>query len=294
MNSDAYNSQGKKVTKKVKLDKSVFASPINKTVMKMAVDVFRTNQRQGTAHTKTRSEVRGGGAKPWAQKGTGRARHGSIRSPIWKGGGVTFGPRNERNYKRKLPRKVKKLAIRSAFSQHAKDRSILILEDVKFNYKDKKLTKNVVSLVAKLPTDGKKVLFIHKGDRKDLYLGGRNIQNVSVIPVNEVNIYALLNHDFVVILEDTLEKISKNWGKEDKTSKVKEPKVTRRKVEKKEPRKVSGSIETLGLPLRTMNALSKAGIKTQKQLTKKIEDGGKIKGVGPKGVEEIKKLLKIK
>ena len=255
--------------------------------MQTAIRIYHANQRQA-AHTKVRKEVRGGGAKPWAQKGTGRARHGSIRSPIWKGGGVTFGPRKERNYKRTLSQKVRKNAIRSAFTLHAKSKTILILKEVVF--KDKKLTKGVVSLIGKLPVEGKKVLFIHKGDVHDLYLGGRNIPNVDVIPVNEINVYTLVNFDTVVVLQDALEQISKMWGREKKSKKIKEVKI---KTKKRDKGKSDKNIDSLGFQKRIENALTSKGIKTTKQLKEILEKGEKLEGIGPKSLIEIKKILKM-
>lgn len=283
-----YSSKGKKLSKKVTLEDGVFAAKINTPLMRTAVHVFLSNQRQATAHTKTRGEVRGGGAKPWKQKGTGRARHGSIRSPIWKGGGVVFGPRTERNYKRKLPNKMKKAALRSALSYFASDKRLVILESLDVD--QNRLTKQVLGLTEKLPVEGK-VLYIQKGNLKNLYLGSRNLKHINVITVHEVNVYTLLNHKFLVILQDALEDIYKFWGRTKEVKDHGKEKVVRKKVgagakEKK-------TLGDMGFSTRVVNALQKQGITTSAKLEEKVRKGEKIEGVGAKSMEEIKKVLKI-
>lgn len=292
MQQQIYSLQGKKLAKKISLDDAVFNAKINKQLMNLAVYVYLTNQRKSTAHTKTKAEVRGGGAKPWRQKGTGRARHGSIRSPIWKGGGVTFGPRNERNYKRKLTKKMKKAAIRSVLSFFANEKKIIILESG--NIKDGKLTKQVVDLTRKLPIEGK-VLFIQNQKNKNLHLGARNLQDVNVINVNQINVYTILKHKNLVILEDAAEEIGKLWGGEKKAEKqiTDVQKKTKAKKES-ESEKVSNSLEDLNLSTRVLSSLEKANIKNQSDLKRMIEKGEKVPGVGAKSVEDIKKLLKNK
>lgn len=278
-----FDKNGKATGKKVKLDDSVFGAPVNEYLLELSVYVYLSNQRKSTAHTKTRAEVRGGGAKPWKQKGTGRARHGSIRSPIWKGGGVTFGPRKERNYKKKMTKKMKKVAIRSAFSLYAKDKKLAIIDTLEI--KDKKLTKQVVDLTSKL-TDAKKVLYIKNQNNKDFFLGSRNLKDVNVINVNQVNVYTLLNHNFIVVLNDSLEVISKYWGKGGKQKEDK-PKKISKKTKKEETK-----LDNLGLPTRVMSALEKSKITTVQQLKEKVEKGEKIAGVGEKSLQDIKKVLK--
>jgi large subunit ribosomal protein L4 len=300
MQLSLYNSKGKKIAKKVELEDSVFARRTNKILMKLAVYVYLSNQRVSTAHAKTRSEVRGGGVKPWRQKGTGRARAGSIRSPIWKGGGVVFGPRNVRNYKKKMSKNMKKAAIKSAFSYFASEKKIVVLESV--DLKDKYLTKQTVELTAVLPVE-KKVLYIQDGKQQKLYLGSRNLKKINVINVNEVNVYTLLNHDYLVIFKDALDDISKFWGKGSKEKLVgkkmekskeigKKKYVSEKKTLKKE-KDEENVLEDLGLSRRIVNALSKQNIKTKVELGDAIKSGKKIKGVGEKSLEEIKKTLKI-
>src|SRR4030042_2585751 len=161
-----YSAKGAKLKQKILADETVFNAPINEVLLKKVVYIARQNQRISIANTKTRGEVRGGGVKPWAQKGTGRARHGSRRSPIWKGGGITFGPRSDSNYKRKLTKRMKKAAIRGVFSFLVKNNKVILIENT--NLSDKRLTNQLVEIIKKLPVRGR-ILFIHKGDNQNLY-----------------------------------------------------------------------------------------------------------------------------
>lgn len=297
MELNLYNQKGKKLAKKVKLDDRVFASKVNKPLMRIAVHVYLVNQRQSTAHTKGRGEVRGGGAKPWKQKGTGRARHGSIRSPIWKGGGVAFGPRADRNYKRKFSGKMRKAAIRSAFSYFAKNKKITILE--RLDLDKARLTKQVVKITRELPLE-EKVLYIQKGNLKDLYLGSRNLKRINVVPVNELNVYTMLNHKSLVILQDALEDINKFWCK-GATSKEKKPKgKVVEKIKRGETKKVAKAskkeqvLEESGFSKRVVSALLKQNITSKGQVVDLIKKGKKIEGIGSKSLDEIKEVLKIK
>ncbi len=301
MDLNLYSKTGRKLKKKVKLDDSVFGAKVNPYLVSLAVRIYLGNQRKSTAHTKTRAEVRGGGKKPWAQKGTGRARHGSIRSPIWKGGGVTFGPRKERNYKRKLSKGMKKAAIRSAFSDFAGRKKIIIIE--KIDLENKRMTKQVIKLTDKLTVE-KKVLYIQKGKNRNLYLGSRNLKDIDTININEVNVYNLLNNDCLVIIEDVLEDISKFWGlgkasDKDKEDKKKIKRVSSRSSAKKSEKKKTErgkenkDIKELKLPARVENVLKKEGIKTRDELRSFINSGRKIRGIGEKSVEHIKKKIKI-
>lgn len=233
---DVFDTKGKKTQKKVTLDKVVFDSEVNEQLLSMAVHVFLMNQREANAHSKDRSEVRGGGKKPWRQKGTGRARHGSTRSPIWTGGGVTFGPSNERNFKKKLNKKVKLKALRNAFTQKNKSGDVIIIED----FKPTK-TKDVEALVKNLKLEGK-VTFIQL-EEDGLNRFGSNIANVNVLRVGEVNIYDVLNNNNLVILEGALTEISSRWGEDSGTVKQQNSKSTKDKdtkaVEKQSSKKTT-------------------------------------------------------
>lgn len=294
MQLPVYSPKGTKTSKKVTVDDVVFNAPVNEHLLQMAVYVYRSNQRSVAAHTKTRSEVRGGGAKPWRQKGTGRARHGSIRSPIWKGGGVTFGPRSDRNYKKKLTKKMRKNAVRSIFSQFAGEKKVLILEST--DLKDERLTKQVISLYEKLPVEGN-VLFIQPERNRELYLGARNLPYAGVINVEDVNVYTLATYDYIVILQDALDKIHAFWGtdagdrkREQKAVRVK--KEAHKKVaEDSKSKQKEGSVGSLKISERIKTALEKAGIQSVDELREKVDSGKKIAGVGKKSEDELKKVL---
>ena len=275
-----YDAKGTKLNKKVTLDSEVFGSKINMILVRQSLHVYSMNQRQATAHTKIRSEVHGGGAKPWAQKGTGRARHGSIRSPIWKGGGVVFGPRSSRNYKRKLTKKMRKAAMRSVLSYVAEEKRLIILE--KIDIKDKHLTRQVLDIIEKLPVDGK-ILFIQGGEHKNLYFGCRNLEKINVINVFETNVYDILNHDYIVVFQNVLDTMSTFWGKKEKVLEKKKD-----EIQKKDTLK-----EMSELPTRVKTILDKQGLKTKEQIVSAVKKGKKIEGIGQKSIEEIKKVYNI-
>ena len=171
----------------------------------------RANARQGNASTKTRSEVRGGGRKPWRQKGTGRARAGSIRSPLWRGGGVIFGPK-PRDYSKKMNRKERRLAIRTAFDSRKTDLVAVDLEDITQNLPQPK-TKELASALTRWGIDtDKQVLFILSKISETLYLSARNIAGVRLIRADSLNVYDLLLADTIVVTVDALTKIEEVYG----------------------------------------------------------------------------------
>ncbi|MDD3648150.1 MAG: 50S ribosomal protein L4 [Candidatus Dojkabacteria bacterium] len=293
MKFDLYNQKGKKLDKKIELEDSIFGAKINKDLLNLSVYIYQANQRQSTADTKTRSDVRGGGAKPWKQKGTGRARHGSIRSPIWKGGGVTFGPRKVRNFKKSMTKKMKRAAIRSAFSLFVKDNALTIVDRIEI--KDKQLTKQVDEMNRKL-AGNKNALYIHAGDNKNLYLGSRNLGNVDVIPVNEVSVYRLISCDHIIMIQDSLDIVSELWAKAQNSIEPSKERIVRgepqkRTVENKVLSSDDKGLEELNLSARTVSALKKEKVATVEELKNKIEAGEKIAGIGPKSVDEIKRIL---
>lgn len=197
-----YNNNGNEV-EKVNLNKEIFEEKINEHVVHEAVTAQLAAKRQGNASTKGRSEVRGGGRKPWRQKGTGRARHGSIRSPLWVGGGITFGPK-PRSYKKKINRKTKKLAIRSVLTAKADAGELLIIDNLSF---DRPKTKDAIELLQNLNLSDKKVLFVLPEKDKNTYLSIRNIANVKTMVLDGLNVYDLLNNDMVVIPQPALDKL---------------------------------------------------------------------------------------
>ncbi|MEO0130097.1 MAG: 50S ribosomal protein L4 [candidate division WOR-3 bacterium] len=187
----------------IEIPEDIFACEINKALIWEAVTNYLNNQRQGTASTKTRGEVRGGGRKPWAQKHTGRARHGSIRSPIWRKGGVVFGPK-PRDYYYSLPRKKKRIALLSALSARYQDKEILFLED--FNLNEPK-TKLMYNILKNLKMNDKKVLLVVKNMEKNIKLSSRNIPNLTLMPANSLNAYEILVNDKIIFTESGLESL---------------------------------------------------------------------------------------
>jgi large subunit ribosomal protein L4 len=168
-----------------------------------------TNARQGTASTKTRAEVRGGGRKPWRQKGTGRARAGSIRSPLWRGGGVIFGPK-PRNYEIKMNRKERRLALRTALASRAAD--MIVVEDFAEQLSRPK-TKELVAAIARWGVEPEaKVLLILPEPAQNVYLSARNVEKLNLIPATQLNVYDLLNADKIVVTASAIKKIHEVYG----------------------------------------------------------------------------------
>ena len=195
------DTSGKKV-KEVKAPDEVFAVPLKEHLVYETVINYRANQRQGTASTKTRAEVRGGGRKPWRQKGTGRARAGSTRSPIWKGGGITFGPR-PRDYSYSLPKKAKRTALKSVLSMKLAEKQLLIVDALEM--KEPK-TKEAMALIKNLKVDS--VLFVDRHDNRNLFLSARNIPKTKVVDVNQVNVYDVLNHNWLVLTKRAFDSLT--------------------------------------------------------------------------------------
>lgn len=168
-----------------------------------------TNARQGNASTKTRAEVRGGGRKPWRQKGTGRARAGSIRSPLWRGGGVIFGPK-PRDYEIKMNRKERRLALRTALFSRAED--MIVVEDFREQLSQPK-TKELVAAIARWGVEPQaKVLLIVSERANNVYLSARNVEKLILLPANQLNIYDVLNADKIVATASALQKIQEVYG----------------------------------------------------------------------------------
>ncbi len=201
-----YNQEGRK-TSKLELADSVFGIEPNMNAMHLAVVSYLAAQRQGTQSTLTRSEVSGGGAKPWRQKGTGRARQGSTRSPQWTHGGIALGPK-PRKYKVSLNKKVKRLAMKSALSSKVAADEMLVLNKVEL---ESIKTKAVVEMLTKLKT-GKKVLIVLPENDDVLYKSARNIEGVKVVTVNTLCVYDILNCTSLVVLKDAAKKIEEVYA----------------------------------------------------------------------------------
>lgn len=195
-----------KIIGEIELPSQIFDQKSNPDLVYQVVNVLRGNQRQVLAHTKGRSEVRGGGKKPWAQKGTGRARHGSIRSPIWKGGGVTHGPRKERVFKRKVNQKMKQKALSVVLSEKARRGYIKIIENLEI---PEAKTKTLMDLLKPLLANRKTQSAIVLSEKKDekLEKAARNIQYLKVVDASNVNVLDLLNYKFVIMTLGSLDKI---------------------------------------------------------------------------------------
>lgn len=201
-----YNVSGQQIGD-IELNDSVFGVEINEHVLYEAVKNHLANRRQGTQSAKTRSEVRGGGRKPWRQKGTGRARHGSIRSPIWKGGGVVFAPK-PRDYSYKLPKKIKRLAMKSALSSKVVNGEIIVLDELKM---DRPKTKDMVSILNNLNSN-KKALIVMSEKDENVIKSARNIQGTKTTLVNTLNVYDILNCDSFIITKDAVRKVEEVYA----------------------------------------------------------------------------------
>ncbi len=197
-----------KVVGKITLPENIFGLEVRKDILHTAVVNYLANQRQGTHATKTRGMVRGGGKKPWRQKHTGRARHGSIRSPLWKGGGVVFGPQ-PRDYSYKLPKKQKRLALKVALSAKLKDGELTVVDSLNF---DKPRTKDMVAFLKGLNLDSSSVLVVTEDRDENVFLSARNIPGVDVMRAQDLNTYEVLVHQNLVITKDALKKIQEVWG----------------------------------------------------------------------------------
>jgi large subunit ribosomal protein L4 len=194
LNAAAYTALGTE-RERVALPGDMFDGTVNMPVLHQAVKAFLANQRQGTAATKIRKYVVGGNQKPWKQKGTGRARQGSIRAPHWVGGGTVFGPQ-PRSYRQDVPRQVKALARKSAFNARAREESLFVVDRFTF---DAPKTKRIVALLDRLDLGGRKVLILTNGMNQNVYLSARNLQDVQVMPYGDVSAYHLLWSDVVLV-----------------------------------------------------------------------------------------------
>ena len=194
VNAAAYTALGTE-RERVALPGELFDGTVNLPVLHQAVKAFLANQRQGTAATKIRKYVIGGNQKPWKQKGTGRARQGSIRAPNWVGGGTVFGPQ-PRSYRQDVPRQVKALARKSAFNARAREESLFVVDRFAF---DAPKTKRIIALLDRLDLVGRKVLILTNGLNQNVYLSARNIPDVQVMPYSDVSAYHLLWSDVVLV-----------------------------------------------------------------------------------------------
>ena len=204
-NVSVYNIEGKEVGT-MELNDAVFGVEVNEHLVHMAVVSQLANNRQGTQSAKTRSEVSGGGRKPWRQKGTGHARQGSTRSPQWTGGGVVFAPK-PRDYSFKMNKKEKRAALCSALSSKVAESQIIVLDEFKL---DEIKTKKFVEVMNNLKAS--KALVVLEGENKNVVLSGRNIPTVKVTATNEINTYDVLKYETLVVTKAAVEKLEEVYA----------------------------------------------------------------------------------
>ena len=203
---DLYNMEGK-VVGDIELSENVFGAEVNEDVLYLAVESYLANQRQGTQSTKTRSEVRGGGIKPWKQKGTGRARQGSIRAPQWIKGGIALGPK-PRTYTIKLTKKVKRLALKSALSSKVNDNNIVVVDEINFS---EIKTKNMVNVLNNLKLETNALIVL--GDKNEnVVRSAKNIPNVKTAYVNTINVYDILKYNKFIVTKEAAAKIEEVYA----------------------------------------------------------------------------------
>jgi len=200
-----FNKEGQKVGD-IQLAENIFAAPINSSVMHQVVVAQLANKRQGTQSTKTRAEVSGGGIKPWRQKGTGRARQGSTRSPQWIHGGIVFAPK-PRDYSMAIPKKMKRVALKSALSSKVVDNNIVVLESLELAAPK---TKEIVSMLNAF--EAKKTLIVTAESNENIYKSARNIEGVAVLPVNNLNVYDLLKYEKFIVTKEAVSKIEEVYA----------------------------------------------------------------------------------
>ena len=209
MKAIVYNQKGEKVGD-ISLPKEIFDVKLNSDLLHQVVVSQMANKRQITAHTKDRSEVRGGGKKPWRQKGTGRARHGSIRSPLWKGGGVTFGPRKDRVFEQDIPKKMRRKALFMVFSEKAKDNLLVILDKMQM---DKPKTKEFAKILRKLPCKENSCLIALSEYNKKVFLSARNIKKTNIAEARNLNVIDLMSSKYLLMEKDTIKTLEKTFFK---------------------------------------------------------------------------------
>jgi large subunit ribosomal protein L4 len=201
-----YNTQGQQVGE-VELSDSVFGVEVRPDVMHRVVVNYLANQRLGTASTLTRGEVSGGGRKPWRQKGTGRARHGSIRSPLWRKGGIVFGPK-PRSFKFTLPKKLKRFALKSALSAKVHDNELILVDSLTM---EAPKTKEMAKILSNLKA-GKKSLIVLASKDENVEKSARNLPGVKTTLVNTLNVYDILNHDNLIMTKAAADRIQEVYA----------------------------------------------------------------------------------
>ncbi len=200
-----YNTEKKEVGE-IQLNESIFGVEVSVEAMHQVVLAQLANKRQGTQSAKTRAEVRGGGIKPWRQKGTGRARQGSIRAPQWIHGGIVFAPK-PRDYRVSVPKSMRRVAMKSALTSKVQDNEMIVLESLAF---DAPKTKDMVKVLNAFET--KKTLIVVAESNENVYKSARNIPGVAVVPVNNINVYDILKYENLMITRDAVSKIEEVYA----------------------------------------------------------------------------------
>ncbi len=204
---DLYNIEGKK-SGDVTLDEAVFGLEKNDALVHQVYVAQAANRRSGSAHTKIRSDRRGGGKKPWKQKGTGNARTGSIRNPIWRGGGITFGPLNTRNFKKSINNKMKQKALLIAFSEKVRNDKMRVVDSLDIT--DKK-TKVVVGLLTGMEINKTSIIGF-SNDESGNYLAARNIERTNAMETNQLNVYDVLNAEYLILSKDSVNQLVEKFA----------------------------------------------------------------------------------
>lgn len=213
MKFDVYNQTGE-VDGSINLPKEIFEVGLNSDLVHQVAVSLMANKRQISAHAKIRSEVRGGGKKPWRQKGTGRARHGSTRSPIWKGGGVAHGPRNDKIFAVEIPKKMRRKALLMVLSEKARNKNLIVLNKIELKSNEKKgyaKTKEMAGTLSKLPCKGASLLIALPEYDKKIFLASRNIKKTLVEEARNLNVLNLLNTKFLIVTKDSIKTIEKTF-----------------------------------------------------------------------------------
>ena len=200
---EIYNIKGKSVGK-IELDKEIFNGEVNEPILHQVIRMYEANQRQGTASTKTRSDVHGGGKKPWKQKGTGRARAGTIRSPLWRGGGIVFGP-HPRDYSYQVPKSVKRLALISSLNAKLNDKNMIVIDEIKL---EKAKTKEIAGVLRNLKAE-KKPLLVLEERNETVVRASRNIANLLLRDYKSLNAYEVLKQQKLVLTQKALAALTK-------------------------------------------------------------------------------------
>ncbi|MDP4114512.1 MAG: 50S ribosomal protein L4 [Bacteroidota bacterium] len=208
MKLDILKIDGTASGEQIDLAEDIFNIEPNDHAIYLAVKSYLANQRQGTSKAKERGEVRGGGKKPWKQKGRGGSRAGTSRSPLWVGGGTIFGPR-PRDYRQDLPKKIKRLARKSAFSYKVKDSQLLVVDDFSF---EQPKTKEFAEILKNLKINGKKVLLLTGNKGTNVFVSGRNIAKVNILEAAKASTYEILNNQVLVMQKSAVEDIQKTFG----------------------------------------------------------------------------------